>query len=144
MATPPLPRALTSRGVPLRACWNVTFERMPPVQGFPSSGGNTSGRACGGPPVPGEYVGYESWLERDCLMALDADPDVVTVALQPMWRHWAGATGRAVRHAPATSRSARSGRGWSLWHQCALCHSRVGSVGQVIRLRTVGDRRAPW
>jgi hypothetical protein len=29
--------------------------------------------------------GYESWLERDVLVALDADPGVEAVALQPMW-----------------------------------------------------------
>jgi hypothetical protein len=49
----------------------------------------------------GEHVGHESWLERDRLMALDADPDVVGVAAQPMWLHWADAeSGRPVRHAP--------------------------------------------
>jgi hypothetical protein len=45
-------------------------------------------------------VGHESWLERDRLMALDADPDVVGVAAQPMWLHWASESGRRVRHAP--------------------------------------------
>jgi hypothetical protein len=34
-------------------------------------------------------------------MALDADPEVVAVAAQPMWLHWADTgSGRAVRHAP--------------------------------------------
>jgi len=28
----------------------------------------------------GRHVGFQSWLERDALMALDADPDVVAVA----------------------------------------------------------------
>lgn len=28
------------------------------------------------------HVGYESWVERDVLMALDADPDVEAVASQ--------------------------------------------------------------
>jgi hypothetical protein len=48
----------------------------------------------------GEHVGHESWLERDRLMALDADPEVVGVAAQPMWLHWVTVSGRPVRHAP--------------------------------------------
>jgi hypothetical protein len=31
------------------------------------------------------HVGYESWLERDHLMLLDYDPDVVAIASQPFW-----------------------------------------------------------
>lgn len=30
---------------------------------------------------------YESWAERDVLMAPDADPGVEAVASQPMWLH---------------------------------------------------------
>jgi len=48
----------------------------------------------------GTHVGYESWVERDTLMALDADPRVEAVASQPMWLHWAAESGRARRHAP--------------------------------------------
>ncbi|SLJ77284.1 TnsA endonuclease N terminal protein [Mycobacteroides abscessus subsp. abscessus] len=44
----------------------------------------------------GTHVGHESWVERDQLMALDADPDVVGVLSQPFWIHWPGGT----RHAP--------------------------------------------
>src|SRR5690348_8705215 len=33
-------------------------------------------------------------------MALDADPEVVGVAAQPMWLRWTGESGRLVRHAP--------------------------------------------
>lgn len=45
-------------------------------------------------------MGYESWVERDTLMALDADPDVIAVSSQPMWLHWINAAGQAQRHAP--------------------------------------------
>jgi hypothetical protein len=47
----------------------------------------------------GDHVGYESWLERDRLMSLDADPEVVAAASQPFWLCWDGG-GRALRHAP--------------------------------------------
>lgn len=34
------------------------------------------------------HVGYESWLERDHVMALDANPDVAGVASQPFRLRW--------------------------------------------------------
>jgi hypothetical protein len=45
-------------------------------------------------------VGYESWLERDRLVLLDFDPDVVGIASQPFWLFWATAEGKARSHAP--------------------------------------------
>jgi hypothetical protein len=33
-------------------------------------------------------------------MVLDADPEVVRVAAQPMWLRWTAESGRSVRHAP--------------------------------------------
>lgn len=47
----------------------------------------------------GEHVGYESWLERDVLMALDFDPEVTAVASQPFWLHWHDGR-RQRRHCP--------------------------------------------
>lgn len=32
-----------------------------------------------------DLVGYESLLERDCLMVADQDPEVCGVASQPFW-----------------------------------------------------------
>lgn len=46
------------------------------------------------------HVGYESWLERDHLMLLDFDPDVVGIASQPFWLYWTTAEGKARSHAP--------------------------------------------
>jgi hypothetical protein len=34
------------------------------------------------------HIGYESWLERDQVMAFDADPEVAGVASQPFRLHW--------------------------------------------------------
>ncbi|MFB7191713.1 TnsA-like heteromeric transposase endonuclease subunit, partial [Streptomyces sp. NPDC056230] len=46
-----------------------------------------------------DHVGYESWLERDRLILLDFDPDVVGIASQPFWSHWRDG-GAKRRHAP--------------------------------------------
>jgi hypothetical protein len=34
------------------------------------------------------HVGFESWMERDHVMALDFDPTVVGIASQPFWLSW--------------------------------------------------------
>jgi hypothetical protein len=88
------------RREPLGGCWNFAFERVAPVRGFASFRGQRNRPGVWWFATTGEHVGHESWLERDRLMALDADPEVVGVAAQPMWLHWASASGRLVRHAP--------------------------------------------
>jgi hypothetical protein len=45
-------------------------------------------------------VGFESWLERDHVMAMDFDPGITGIASQPFWLHWRDEDGRARRHAP--------------------------------------------
>jgi hypothetical protein len=42
---------------------------------------------------------FESWVERDAVMLLDFDPDVVAVSSQPFCLTWAGRL-RARRHVP--------------------------------------------
>jgi Transposase DDE domain group 1 len=90
----------TRRREPLSGCWNVTFERVAPVRGFALFRGQRNRPGLWWFATTGEHVGHESWLERDRLMALDADPEVVGVAAQPMWLRWRAESGRWVRHAP--------------------------------------------
>jgi hypothetical protein len=73
---------------PLAACWHLRFERMSPVRGFASFRGQRNWPGWWWFSRTGTHVGYESWVERDTLMALDADPGVEAVASQPMWLHW--------------------------------------------------------
>ena len=47
----------------------------------------------------GRHVGYESWLERDHVRALDFDREITGIASQPFWLYWTGERGRR-RHAP--------------------------------------------
>jgi hypothetical protein len=65
------------------------------------------------------HVGYEWWLEREVLMALDADPGVEAVASQSMCGWMPGSSartfceqtcrrqGRVIRTRPAPDSSAR-------------------------------------
>ena len=78
----------------------VAFESCAPARRFLSRKGqrHLSGRWWSA--TMDGHVGYESWLERDHLMLLDFDPDVVAVASQPFWLYWTTAEGEARTHAP--------------------------------------------
>ncbi|WST58115.1 TnsA-like heteromeric transposase endonuclease subunit [Streptomyces rubiginosohelvolus] len=95
---------------PLRVGWNVPFEHVPPVRQFrwPKGGGSFAGWYYA--TTTGAHVGYESWLERDRLILLDADPEVVGIASQPFWLHWYDGT-RKRRHAPDYFVRLADGRG---------------------------------
>ena len=83
----------------LAACWGVRFDRAAPVRPFrwPKGGKSYAGwYFCA---TTGEHIGYESWLERDRLILLDADPQVTGIASQPFWLHWHDGERRR-RHAP--------------------------------------------
>lgn len=78
----------------------VAFESCAPARRFPSRKGqrHLSGRWWSA--TMNGHVGYESWLERDHLMLLDFDPDVVGIASQPFWLYWTTTEGNARSHAP--------------------------------------------
>uniref|UniRef100_UPI003F494E4B TnsA-like heteromeric transposase endonuclease subunit n=1 Tax=Amycolatopsis sp. CA-096443 TaxID=3239919 RepID=UPI003F494E4B len=86
--------------LPWTAAWSVPFESCRPVREFPSYKGqrHLSGRWWTA--TTGSLVGYESWLERDTLIVLDFDPDVVGIASQPFWLFWTTAEGKPRSHAP--------------------------------------------
>jgi hypothetical protein len=90
----------TQHRVLLADAWSVRFEAVAPARRF-----NLRKRQRH---LPGRWwsatdaghVGYESWLERDHVMALDFDPSVVGIASQPFWLSWTTAEGRRISHAP--------------------------------------------
>lgn len=89
----------TRRRAPLGVCWDVAFERVAPVRSFGWSRGQQFFPGWWWSATTGDHVGYESWLERDHVMLLDFDRDVVGFASQPFWLHWPGVK-RWRRHAP--------------------------------------------
>jgi hypothetical protein len=83
--------------VPVERCAAFPFElECSPVRGFPSFRGQRNFPGLWWFATTGRHVGHESWTERDQLMALDADPDVVGVLSQPFWLYWHDGK----RHAP--------------------------------------------
>jgi hypothetical protein len=71
-----------------------------PVRSFPSFKGQRN--------YPGWFwsstmtglVGFESWVERGHLVALDFAPEVTAIVSQPFWLCWRTPAGKAARHAP--------------------------------------------
>lgn len=83
----------------LSELWSVRFEGVAPVRpvGSMRCRRNFAGQwwlACAG-----VHVGFESWLERDHVMLLDFDPNVLAVASHPFWLWWSSG-GRSRRHVP--------------------------------------------
>lgn len=85
---------------PLERCWDVRFERVPPVRSFPSRRGQRHFPGLWWAATTGDHVGYESWLERDHVMMLDFDPAVVGFSSQPFQLVVGSPGARAVRHVP--------------------------------------------
>ncbi|MEU8272511.1 TnsA-like heteromeric transposase endonuclease subunit [Sphaerisporangium sp. NPDC049002] len=95
---------------PLGASWSVRFEQVPPVRPFGWSKGGTSFAGWYYSVTNADHIGYESWLERDRLILLDADPEVRGIASQPFWLHWHDGV-RQRRHAPDYFVRLADGRG---------------------------------
>jgi hypothetical protein len=83
----------------LSRCRDAEFERARPVRGFASFKGQSHFPGLWWFSAAGDHVGFESWLERDVVMLLDADPAVAAVVSQPFWLSWPDGK-RTVRHAP--------------------------------------------
>lgn len=83
----------------LSECWGARFEAVAPVRRFVSRRGTPGFSGFRWSVTTGGHVGYESWLERDHLMVLDFDPEIVGIASQPFWLHWHDGRRRR-RHAP--------------------------------------------
>ncbi|TDT97592.1 hypothetical protein EDD99_5745 [Streptomyces sp. 846.5] len=84
---------------PLLDCATARFEVVAPVRPFRWPKGGESFAGWYYSATMRDHVGFESWLERDRLILLDFDPEVVGIASQPFWLHWREGR-RERRHAP--------------------------------------------
>jgi hypothetical protein len=73
-------------------------KRVAPVRSFGSFRGQRSFQGLWWFATTGEHVGFESWAEREAVMLLDFDPDVVAVSSQPFCLMWDQP--RVRRHVP--------------------------------------------
>jgi hypothetical protein len=80
--------------------WAVRLEDCLPVRGFASYKGQRNHVGRWWTATTAAHIGYESWLERDWLVALDFDADVIGIAGQPFWLWWTTSQCKARSHAP--------------------------------------------
>jgi len=90
-------------GIESRVVWDqmagVALEWGRPVRRFPSYRGQRNYPGLYWSATTGGHVGYESWVERDHLIALDFDQSVIGTASQPFWLFWRNGDGVQRRHA---------------------------------------------
>jgi hypothetical protein len=94
----------------LSSCWDAPFETMLPVRGFSYRQGQRHFPGLWWAATMNDHVGFESWLERDQVMMLDFDLDVVAFSSQPFWLSWVEG-GKKRRHAPDYFARLRDGTG---------------------------------
>jgi len=92
------PHGASIRG-PLSSTWNIRFESCRPVRRVAAFKGQRNFAGLWWLATTQCHVGFESWVERDQLMVLDFDREVVCVSSQPFWLHWC-AEGHWRRHVP--------------------------------------------
>jgi hypothetical protein len=90
----------TESRVPLSVLQKVALESGRPVRRFPSYRGQRNFPGLYWSATMDRHVGFESWVERDHLIALDFDRFVVGIASQPFWLVWTAQDGTRRRHAP--------------------------------------------
>ena len=71
-----------------------------PVRSFPSYKGQRNYPGWFWSAKMGKHVGFESWVERGHLVALDFAPEVTAIVSQPFWLCWRTSAGKTARHAP--------------------------------------------
>lgn len=87
----------------LSELWSVGFERAGQVRSFPSFKGQKNFTGSYYAACLDDFVGFESWLERDVAMTLDFDPAVVAFSCQPFRLSWpvcSAVDARRRRHVP--------------------------------------------
>ena len=111
---------MTTAGEACRVAWRdaarVSFEACVAVRAFPAYKRQRHFSGLWWSATDGRHVGFESWLERDHVMALDFDRSVAAIASQPFWLRWSTASGRVVAHAP--DYFARRGDGMAVVVDC--------------------------
>jgi hypothetical protein len=71
-----------------------------PARSFPSYKGQRNYPGWFWSATMRRLIGFESWVERGHLVALDFAPEVTAIVSQPFWLCWRSPAGKVSRHAP--------------------------------------------
>ncbi|MFF0366445.1 TnsA-like heteromeric transposase endonuclease subunit [Micromonospora sp. NPDC005087] len=87
------------RREPLDQCWMRPFEAARPIHTTRSKRGAKGFAGLWWFATTADHVGYESWLQRDHVMAWDFDPTVMSLTPRPLRLNWQR-DGKTVTHTP--------------------------------------------
>jgi hypothetical protein len=108
----------------LSQAWATPFESCSPIRRFTSHKGQRHLSGLWWSATTGGHVGFESWMERDHVMALDFDPTVVGIASQPFWLSWRDDAGKLIsRDIIDSSVSPALYRSTPMWLALVSCRS---------------------
>jgi hypothetical protein len=69
--------------IPIDELWSLRLEKCPPVRKAPSYKGQKNFTGEWWCLTTGSHLPFESWVERDFLIAADFDPHIIGISVQP-------------------------------------------------------------
>lgn len=91
--------------------WSVPLEKCAPVRKAPSYKGQKNFTGEWWCSTTESHISFESWVERDYLIAADFDPYIVGISVQPFTFRFFSAAGKQREHTPDVFLRTRSGDG---------------------------------
>lgn len=97
--------------IPADELWSVPFEKCAPVRKSSSFKGQRNFTGEWWCSTTESHISFESWVERDFLIAADFDPDIIGISVQPFAFRFVSAAGKQRQHTPDVFLRTRSGDG---------------------------------
>lgn len=97
--------------IPVDELWSIPFEKCVPVRKASSYKGQKNFTGEWWCSTTQTHISFESWVERDYLIAADFDPDITGISVQPFTFRFLSAAGKQRQHTPDVFLRTRSGDG---------------------------------
>jgi hypothetical protein len=97
--------------IPVDELWSVLFEKCAPVRKASTYKGQKNFTGEWWCSTTESHISFESWVERDFLIAADFDQNIVGISVQPFAFRFLSAAGKQRQHTPDVFLRARSGDG---------------------------------
>lgn len=97
--------------IPVDELWSVPLEKCAPIRKASSYRGQKNFTGEWWCSTTGSHIPFESWVERDFLIAADFDPHIVGISVQPFAFRFLSAAGKQRQHTPDVFLRTRSGDG---------------------------------
>jgi hypothetical protein len=97
--------------IPVDELWSAPFEKCAPVRKASTYKGQKNFTGEWWCSTTESHISFESWVERDFLIAADFDPDIIGISVQPFTFRFVSAAGKQRQHTPDVFLRTRSGDG---------------------------------